>query len=190
MSYEPIISIIVATSANRVIGRDGDMPWKLSSDLKRFKALTIGHPVIMGRKTFESIGKPLPGRLNIVVTRDHDWESEGVLRVSSLPAAIDLGTENVRSIHAQATEDADPEELPREVFIIGGGEIYRQALPMVDVLYVTHIDAEIEGDTRFPPIDETVFEKTHEEAVPKGEKDSHATRFAIYERPEPEEPQL
>lgn len=183
MSFEPIISIIVATSANNVIGRDGAMPWKLSTDLKRFKALTMGHPVIMGRKTFESIAKPLPGRLNIVVTRDHDWEHDGVLCVSSLPAAIDLGIENIRSIHAQALEDTDPEDLPREVFIIGGGEIYRQAMAMADVLYVTHIDAEIDGDTVFPAIDETVFEKTHEEAVAQGERDSHATHFAIYERP-------
>lgn len=183
MSFEPIISIIVAASTNNVIGRDGDMPWKLSSDLKRFKALTTGHPVIMGRKTFESIGKPLPGRLNIIVTRDHDWEFDGVLRVSSLPAAIDLGTENIRSIHEQALEDADPEELPREVFIIGGGEIYRQAISLADVLYVTHIDTEIAGDTYFPDIDEAVFGKTHEETVPQGQSDSHATRFTIYERP-------
>ncbi|MGB7432311.1 MAG: dihydrofolate reductase [Ahrensia sp.] len=184
MSIDPIISIIVATSANHIIGRNGDMPWKLSSDLKRFKALTMGHPVIMGRKTFESIGKPLPGRLNIVVTRNHDWESDGVLRVSSLPAALDLGCENIRSIHAQATEETDTDDLPREVFIIGGGEIYRQALALADVLYVTHIDAEIDGDTAFPAIDEAAFEKTHEEAVPRGERDSHATRFVIYERPE------
>lgn len=183
MTVEPVISVIVATSTNWVIGRDGDMPWKLSSDLKRFKALTFGHPVIMGRKTYESIGKPLPGRLNIIVTRNHDWEADGVLRVSSLQAAIDLASENILSIHTQASEQEDPEDLPGEVFIIGGGEIYRQAIDLADALYVTHVDAEIEGDTYFPQFDGSDFEKTHEEAIPQGEKDSHATRFAIYERP-------
>ncbi|MEM8540839.1 MAG: dihydrofolate reductase, partial [Pseudomonadota bacterium] len=101
MSLEPHIAIIVAASQNGVIGRDGGMPWRLSTDLKRFKALTIGHPIIMGRKTFDSIGKPLPGRLNIVITRDMDWAVDGAMRVSSLPAALDLATAHLESIHAQ-----------------------------------------------------------------------------------------
>ncbi|MEO0544069.1 MAG: dihydrofolate reductase [Pseudomonadota bacterium] len=179
---EPVISLIVAVSENGIIGRDGDMPWRLSSDLKRFKALTLGHPVIMGRKTFESIGKPLPGRLNIVISRDMDWAAEGVMRVSSLGAAIDLATANLESIHAHADEDADPDELPREIFIIGGGQIYAQAMDYADALYVTEVLAEIEGDTRFPDIDEELFEPTHWEDVPQGEKDNHPTRFVIWER--------
>lgn len=179
---DPVVSVIVAVSQNGVIGRDGDMPWKLSSDLKRFKALTTGHPVIMGRKTYESIGKPLPNRLNIVITRDMDWAVDGTLRVSSLPAAIDLGTAHLESIHAQAEDDADAEDLPQEVFIIGGGEIYRQAMALADVLYVTHVLAGIDGDTHFPTIDEDIWELDHSEDMPSGEKDSHPTRYAIYER--------
>ena len=183
---EPVVSMIVAVSENGVIGRDGDMPWRLSSDLKRLKALTLNHPVIMGRKTFESIGKPLPDRLNIVVSRDMDWQADGTMRVSSLGAAIDLATANLESIHEQADEDADPDELPKEVFIIGGGQIYAQAIDYADALYVTEVLAEIDGDTRFAEIDEEYFEPTHWEDVPQGEKDSHATRFVIWERREDE----
>ncbi|MEO1749454.1 MAG: dihydrofolate reductase [Pseudomonadota bacterium] len=183
-SFEPVISLIVAVSENGIIGRDGDMPWRLSSDLKRFKALTLGHPVIMGRKTFDSIGKPLPDRLNIVVSRDMDWQADGTMRVSSLGAAIDLATAHLESIHEQADDDADPDELPKEIFIIGGGQIYAQAMDYADALYVTEVLAEIDGDTRFPEIDEDEFEPTHWEDVPKGDKDSHTTRFVIWERRE------
>lgn len=182
IAFDPIISIIVAVSQNGVIGRDGDMPWKLSSDLKRFKALTLDHPVIMGRKTFESIGKPLPGRLNIVVTRDMDWAMDGALRVSSIGAAIELGIAHLESFEPDL--DDDEQEIPCEVFIIGGGEIYRQAIGIADVLYVTHVLAEIEGDTHFPAIEDDVWEQTYGEDLPVGEKDTHATRFAIYERRE------
>ena len=181
MSIEPVLSIIVAVSDNGIIGRDGAMPWKLSSDLKRFKALTMGHPVIMGRKTFESIGKPLPGRLNIVITRNTDWETDGCLRVSSLSAAIDLATANLESIHENAVDD-DEEDLPGEIFIIGGGQIYAEAFDMADALYVTHVLAAVDGDTRFPEIDPSVWECEHSEDIAAGDKDSHATRFAIYGR--------
>ncbi|MEN0000718.1 MAG: dihydrofolate reductase [Pseudomonadota bacterium] len=180
--FDPVISLIVAVSENGIIGRDGDMPWRLSSDLKRFKALTLDHPVIMGRKTFESIGKPLPGRLNIVVSRDMDWAAEGTIRVSSLSAAIDLATANLESQHANADDDVDRDDLPKEIFIIGGGQIYAQAMEFAEALYVTEVLAEIDGDTSFPEIDETQFEPTHWEDVPQGEKDSHATRFVIWER--------
>lgn len=181
---EPIISIIVAVARNGVIGRDGAMPWRLSSDLKRFKALTLGHPVIMGRKTFESIGKPLVDRLNIVVSRNTDWEADGVLRVSSLGAAIELGIAHLEAIWREAEEDErlDDEDVPAEVFVIGGGEIYAQAIGLADVIYVTEVKAELEGDTRFPPIEPAEWEETHSEDVPAGDRDSHATRFAIFER--------
>ncbi|MEL6920137.1 MAG: dihydrofolate reductase [Pseudomonadota bacterium] len=182
--FEPVVSMIAAVSENGIIGRNGDMPWRLSSDLKRFKALTSGHPVIMGRKTFGSIGKPLPNRLNIVITRDMDWAADGVMRVSSLQAGIDLATANLESIHENAEDDADPDELPKEVFIIGGGQIYAQAMDYADALYVTEVLAEIDGDTSFPEIDENQFEPTHWEDVPKGDKDSHDTRFVIWERRE------
>lgn len=165
------VVIHVAVAENGVIGRDGGMPWRLSSDLKRFKAGTMGRPVVMGRKTYESIGKPLPGRLNIVVTRDPAWRADGVETAGSVDEAIRLATARARCMTG-----AD------EIAIIGGGEIYRQALALADRLHVTHVLANPDGDTRFPDIDPTLWELTHHEDVPAGEKDSHATRFAIYEK--------
>ncbi|MGF0538532.1 dihydrofolate reductase [Agrobacterium sp. ES01] len=163
--------IVVAVSENGVIGREGDMPWKLSTDLKRFKALTLGKPMIMGRKTFESIGsRPLPGRPHIIITRSTDFHPEGVDVVHSLQAAIERAT-------ALAAEDGVD-----EVVIAGGGEIYRQAMPLADVLHVTHVEARIDGDTHFPTIDPAVFSKIEEHVVPAGEKDSQATRYAVYHR--------
>ena len=177
---EPVIAIIVAVSANGVIGRDGDMPWRLSTDLKRFKALTIGHPVIMGRKTFASIGKPLPGRLNIVVTRNHDWHADGVMAVRSLGAALELATAHLESFEP---DPEDPEARPPDtIFVIGGGEIYAQALALADTLHVTHVDAKIDGDTLFPAIDTEVWDETSSQTIPAGDKDSYPTRYAVYER--------
>lgn len=179
-NIEPVVSIAVAMAETRVIGRDGGLPWRLSSDLKRFKAVTMGSPVIMGRKTYDSIGKPLPGRLNIVVTRNVDWSAEGVLRVGSLEAAVELAT-----VHLESAEPdpADPEApLPNEMFVIGGGQIFGPAMALADRLYVTHVLAEIEGDTHFPAIEPAVWEEVSSEDVPAGEKDSHPTRYAVYER--------
>lgn len=131
------LSIIVAVAGNGVIGCAGRMPWHIGEDLRRFKRITSGHPVVMGRKTFESLGnKPLPGRTNIVVTRNADFAvPDGVVRVSSLEEAL------------SGFRDTD-----EEVFIIGGGQIYRQAVPMADKLYLTRIEASPEGDTHFPEI--------------------------------------
>ncbi|WP_193176559.1 dihydrofolate reductase [Oricola nitratireducens] len=179
-TLHPIVSLIVAVSQNGTIGRNGDMPWRLSSDLKRFKALTMGSPVIMGRKTFESIGKPLPGRLNIVVTRNYDWSADGVMRVGSLDSAIELATAWLES--AEPDPEHPDEPLADEIFIIGGGEIYAQAVGIADMLYVTHVLAEVDGDTGFPEIDPAVWERIEAEDVPAGEKDSHPTRFTVYER--------
>ncbi len=164
------VEMVVAIARNGIIGRDGDMPWRLSTDLKRFKSITFGCPVIMGRKTFQSIGKPLPGRSNIVVTRDAGFTADGVYSAASPVAALDLARERARS---DGTE---------RVFIIGGGEIYRQLLPLADRLHVTFVDAEPEGDTRFPQIDETNWTVEHAEDVPAGPKDSAATRYVIYRR--------
>ncbi|PWE54414.1 diacylglycerol kinase [Metarhizobium album] len=169
MSSIPI-SIVVAVSENGIIGRDGDMPWRLSTDLMRFKALTLGKPVIMGRKTLQSIGRPLPGRPNIVITRDAGFVFPGVHVVHDIDAAIDLA--GTLALDVGATEIA----------VIGGGEIYRQAIGRTDILYVTHVDHAVDGDTRFPAIDPGLWEKVSEEAVPAGERDSYATRFAIYRR--------
>lgn len=179
-SIEPVVSIIVAVSANGVIGRDGDMPWRLSTDLRRFKALTMGHPVVMGRKTFESIGRPLPGRLNIIVTRDHHWQADGVMAVRSLGAALDLATVHLESFEP---DPSDPDaEVPDHIFVIGGGTIYEQALGLADILHVTHVEAKIDGDTRFPTIDADVWETVQEEAVSAGDKDTYPTRYVVYER--------
>ncbi|MCL5784802.1 MAG: dihydrofolate reductase [Patescibacteria group bacterium] len=131
-----MVSIIVAIAGQkRVIGTQGGMPWYIPQELKRFKEITMGHPIIMGRKTFESIGKALPGRTNIVITRDPSFQSEGVIVVNSLEEAL---------------QKAKGQPGDEEIFIIGGGEIYKQALPLTDKLYLTMIDKEIKGDTFFP----------------------------------------
>ena len=165
------VVIHVAIAENGVIGRDGGLPWRLSTDLKRFKAETMGKPIVMGRKTHEGLGRPLPGRLNIVVTRDKAWRGEGVEVVHSLDEAIRLATARGRCMAG-----AD------EICIIGGGEIYAQALPLADRLDVTHVLASVDGDTFFPPIDPGEWRVAGSREVPAGEKDSHATRFTVYER--------
>jgi dihydrofolate reductase len=166
------LAIYVAIAENGVIGREGGLPWRLSTDLKRFKSDTMGKPIIMGRKTWQSFPrKPLPGRLNIVVTRDRDFRAEGAEVVGSLEDAIRLAT-----IRARCMAGVD------EICIVGGGEIYREALPLTDRLHVTHVLADVDGDTRFPQIDPQVWHVVSELDVPAGEKDSHATRYTVYER--------
>lgn len=165
------ITLVVAVAENGVIGRGGGLPWRLSSDLKRFKADTMGKPIIMGRKTYESVGRPLPGRLNIVVTRDPAWRAEGVQTAPSLEDALTLAR-----VRARCMTGAD------EICVIGGGEIFRDALPVADRLRVTHVLAEMEGDVFFPQIDPALWRPVRAEEFPAGEKDSHATRYVIYER--------
>ncbi|TSC84612.1 MAG: dihydrofolate reductase [Parcubacteria group bacterium Gr01-1014_17] len=145
------ISIIVAVGKNnRAIGKTGALLWRISDDLRRFKELTTGHPIIMGRKTFESIGKALPNRTNIVITRNPDFKharrggvAEGVIVASSLENAIGLARSDLES--GKRSDLKDP-----EIFIIGGGEIYQQALPLADKLYLTLVESDAEGDTFFP----------------------------------------
>jgi len=165
------IGIHVAIAENGVIGRAGGLPWRLSTDLKRFKADTMGSPVIMGRRTFESVGRPLPGRLNIVVTRHRDWHAEGVETAPSLTDAIRLGREGAIQM-----------PVAREICVIGGGEIYNAALPLTDILHVTHVLAAVDGDTFFPAIDPTVWAEISSTEVPAGERDSYPTRHVVYER--------
>jgi dihydrofolate reductase len=165
-----IISLVVAMAENRVIGRDNGLPWKLSTDLKRFKALTIGKPVVMGRKCYESIGKPLPGRPSIVITRNTDFTVAGVIVAHSLDQAFDRAEEEAKVLGAD------------EICVIGGGEIYRQAIDDADVLHVTHVLAEPEGDAYFPEIDPQIWQVDYQEDIPKGEKDDFATRFVTYRR--------
>lgn len=168
------VHLVVAVARNGVIGREGEMPWMLSSDLKRFKAITMGKPLIVGRKTFETFPRPLPGRPHIVVTRDPATfrsESSDVFAVASLDTAL----EKAQALAAKTGADA--------VCVIGGGEIYRQAMPFCEVLHVTHVDAEPEGgDAFFGPVDAAMFEPVEANEVPAGEKDSHATVYTIYHR--------
>lgn len=159
------IELVVAVSDNDVIGSGGDMPWRLSTDLKRFKALTLGKPIVMGRKTWESVGRPLPGRRNIVITRQTGYRAEGAECVGSLEDALAL-----------AGSDSG------DVAIIGGGEIYRQAMAFADRLHVTHVHAQLDGDTRFPPIASSVWTAVSKEEVPSGEKDDYPTTYVVYER--------
>ena len=166
------IAIYVAIAENGVIGSKGGLPWRLSTDLKRFKTDTMGKPIVMGRKTWESFPKrPLPGRLNIVVTRDKTYRAEGAEVAPSLQDAIALAR-----IRARCMAPAD------EICVIGGGEIYAQALPLADRLHVTHVLAKVDGDTVFPPIDPEIWYLASAEDHPAGEKDTHATRYAVYER--------
>ena len=167
---EAKIVLVVAVARNGVIGRDGDLPWRLPSDLKRFKQLTLGRPVLMGRKTWESIGRPLPGRPNIVITRDATFSAPGAEVVSSVEEGL------VAAGREAAALGVD------EICIIGGGQIYRQVFERADLLHVTHVEADVDGDTRFPDIDPAVFEMLVEEPIPKGEKDSHAMRFVTWRR--------
>lgn len=164
------IALVVAVSQDGVIGRDNSMPWKLSTDLKRFKAVTLGKPILMGRKTWESIGRPLPGRLNIVISRDPAFHPEGAETASSL----ELAFERARQHAAASGVD--------EICVVGGGEIYRLVLPLADRIYMTEVLAELDGDTHFPALDPALWTKTFSEDHPSGEKDSHETRYIIYDR--------
>ncbi len=164
------ISMIAAVSSNGIIGRDGDMPWRLSTDLKRFKSVTMGCPIIIGRKTFLSFGgRPLPGRQNIVISRSK-YEADGITHCFSLKSAIETAKETARN------------DGKSEIFIAGGGQIYELAMSVADQLYITHIDAEIDGDTKFPEIAKNQWEITHQEHVPAGEKDNYPTEYVIYRR--------
>lgn len=167
----PHIALVVARARNGVIGRDGDLPWRLRSDLQRFKAVTLGKPCVMGRKTWDSLPlKPLPGRLNLVLSKDESFEAKGAVVCLTLDEAIEIGRE-------QAEEDGVD-----EVCVIGGAGLFETALPRAKRLYVTEVDAEPEGDVRFPVFDEAAWTETAREAFPAGDKDDHAFVFRVLER--------
>ncbi len=165
---EPEIIFVVAMGENRVIGRDNVMPWHVRSDLKRFKALTWGKPMIMGRKTFESIGRVLPGRESIVVTTDPAYRAEGAYIVHSLEAAVEKARELAVSLHSD------------EIAVIGGGEIFRQLLAEADRIHVTEIHARPDGDALFPELDPGQWMEESREAHEAAEKDDHAFSFVQY----------
>ncbi len=191
-----MLSIIVAIGNNNVIGKRGaDLPtgqagllWRLPADLKHFKDLTMGHPIIMGRKTFESIGRPLPGRTNIIITRQPDFKAEGVEVVSSLADALSLraclsGRQGLAKQSLKIASPGTPRNDSSEAFIIGGGEIYAQALPLADRLYVTEVHHNFpEGDVYFPVIDENIWHETSRVKGAKDEKNIYDYDFVVYKK--------
>lgn len=159
-----ILSLIVAVAKRNVIGSDNRLLWHMPADLKHFKATTMGCPVIMGRKTFESIGKALPGRTNIVVTRNEEYIADGCTVANSLQEAVDLC------------------ENDQEVFVIGGGEVYKQAIHAADRVYLTRIDAEFDGDTVFPELNFSDWKLTKYVKFHSDEKNKYDYSFSEYER--------
>jgi dihydrofolate reductase len=162
--HKPVVSQVVAMARDGVIGRDNAMPWKLPDDLKRFKTLTMGKPMLMGRKTFLSIGKPLPGRTSLVLTRDPAWQAQGVIAVRSVDDAF------------QKIGDAP------ELCVVGGAEIYALTLPVTDVIYLTRIHASIPGDTRFPALDTSQWHETERVEHPADERHAYAMTFSTLQR--------
>lgn len=161
-----IISCIVAKAKNNVIGLNNEMPWHISEDLKYFKKITSGHTIILGRKNFESIGRPLPNRTNIIITRDKSFQCAGCVVVHSIEIALKYAFDQ--------NED--------EVFIIGGGQIYEQTKEYWDKMYITEIDETFDGDVFFPKMDYSEWNKTSEECHTRSEKNKHNYCFNIYER--------
>ncbi len=158
-----MITIVVAMGKNREIGVDNQLLWHLPKDLKHFKELTSGHPIIMGRKTYESIGKPLPNRTNIVISRKNDWFEEGILIVGSIKEALKFA-----------------KKIDENVFVIGGGTIYEQTIDLADQLEITLVDATLDADTYFPKIDEKIWQKTQEICHEKDEKNQYDFCFQTF----------
>jgi dihydrofolate reductase len=161
---KPRISVIAALARNGVIGIENRLPWRLPEDLAHFKALTLNHPILMGRKTFESLGRPLPGRTNIVITRNRDYCQDGCLVADSISAAIAL------------CSGAD------EIFFIGGAELYAQSIPLADRLYLTEVDIEPLGDAWFPDYDRSAFREVARESHTGETGDALKFDFVVYER--------
>ncbi len=161
-----IISLVVAASENNAIGKDNQLLWHLPNDLKFFKNITWGFPVIMGRKTYEAVNKPLPGRTNIVVTTNPGWSAETVITVSNLEAAIQKAAET----------------NSKQIFIIGGGEIYKQSMDIADTIYITRVHAELHGDTFFPEIDESKWKLTSNQDFEADQKHTYSYSFQIWEK--------
>ncbi len=165
----PLRVIVVAYALNRVIGRDNDLPWRLPSDMQHFKAVTIGRPMIMGRKTYQSIGKPLPGRTSIVITRDPGFQAEGVIVAPSIGAAL-------------TEADAIARRDGVEVIIAGGGEVYAQSLPFVDRIVATEVALGPDGAIRFPDLDPEAWREVSRKRVERGVRDDADYEIVIYDR--------
>jgi len=169
---KPRVALIWAMSRNNVIGMENALPWRLPADMAHFKSLTSGHPVIMGRKTFESLGRPLPNRTNIVLTSDPSWSATGCLVAHSIRESLDIASKHL--------PNGDP-----EVFVIGGELVYRQALPCAQRLYVTLIDAVIEGDASFPEVDWQEWRELNRQEHAQDDKNAYSCIFLSYERLRP-----
>jgi dihydrofolate reductase len=163
-SARPTVSLIVAMARNGVIGRDSAMPWHLPVDLKRFKALTLGKPILMGRRTYESIGRALPGRDNLVLTRARDWRAEGVTVVHSVSEALQRSAPNP------------------ELAVIGGAEVYRLTLPLAGRIYLTQVLAEVEGDTFFPEFSRSEWREVESSDYAADERHAYGMKFVTLER--------
>jgi dihydrofolate reductase len=161
---QPLVSLIVAMAQNGVIGRDNSLPWRLPRDLKRFRSATLGKPVLMGRKTFESIGRPLPERVNLVLTRDRSWLAPGVIAVHTVDEAL-----------TQAG-------MSTELVAIGGAEIYRLVLPFARRIYLTHVHADVEGDIFFPDFDSTQWADVECSMHPPDDDHAYPITFVTLER--------
>jgi dihydrofolate reductase len=161
---KPRVSLIAAMAKNRVIGADGKIPWHLPNELQLFKRVTMGHHIVMGRKTHESIGRLLPGRTTVIVTRQQDYAVPGAVIAHSLEDAV-----------AQCAGDS-------EIFIIGGGELYRAAMPIADRIYLTVVDVEPAGDTRMPEFDPVQWKLVSTEQFHRDDRHEHEYRFEILER--------
>lgn len=161
---KPRVSLIVAMARNRVIGADGKIPWHLPNELQLFKRVTMGHHIVMGRKTYESIGRLLPGRTTVIVTRQHDYAVPGAVIAHSLEDAV-----------ARCAGDS-------EIFIIGGGELYRAAMTLADRIYLTVVDAEPAGDTRMPEFDPAQWRVSETKQFHRDERHAHDYRFEVHDR--------
>lgn len=159
------IILVAAYAQNRVIGKNNDLVWRLPKDFKHFKDLTMGHPIVMGRKTFESLGKPLPNRTSIIITRDTQYQQEGCIVVHSLEEAI-----------------AEARHLDEQIFIIGGAEIYKQALPIANLMYLTEVKAFPEGDSFFPEFSANEWKETARKSFSKDDKHQYDFDFVTWER--------
>lgn len=159
-----MISIIVAMTENNVIGRDGDMPWRLSSDLRRFKKITMDHHILMGRKTYDSIGRPLPGRTSVVISRTATYDDPNIRVARSFEEAIDIAKED------------------DEIFVTGGAQIFELALPKTDRIYLTRIHCTLEGDTHFPDVDWGRWKLIEEQRQHADDKNNHDYSFLTYDR--------
>jgi len=160
-----MITIIAAIGNKNALGKDNQLLWKLPKDLKHFKTLTENHPVVMGRKTYESIGKALPNRTNIVVSRKENWFQEGILIVSTLKEALKFA-----------------KKIDEDFFVIGGGEIYKQTMDVAEKLEITQVNGDFEADTFFPKIDPKIWQKTNEEYHSKDDKNDYDFCFQTFEK--------